>query len=293
MIRALRVPLIVVTVELLAVLPAHAINGSLKVTSFPGGAKVFVDGADTGKTTPMSVSLPVGSHVVKAQIVGSGWSPAESTVTIVEGNNDLSVTLLPALTQGPEGPIGPQGPQGDPGIQGPPGTVTHAAGPCFDNAHRYVDCGNGTVTDTVTGLIWLQNANCFGLQNYTAANQAAAGLADGQCGLTDGSSEGDWRLPTVAEWEATAARAVALNCRFGAPPPKGFPSLTNDLGTACLIEGPTSFAGVQVQSDGPYWSSSATEDFANAAWEMRLVYGIRGLEGKGTSLFVWPVRGGH
>jgi hypothetical protein len=31
--------------------------------------------------------------------------------------------------------------------------------PCFDNLNRYVDCGNGTVTgtvtDTVTGLIWL------------------------------------------------------------------------------------------------------------------------------------------
>jgi hypothetical protein len=121
MIRALRVPLLVLTVELLAVSSVHAANGSLKVTSFPAGAKVFVDGADTGKTTPMSISVAVGTHVVKAQIPGSGWAPAESTVTIVEGNNDLSVTLLPALTQGPEGPPGPEGPEGPDGPPGPPG----------------------------------------------------------------------------------------------------------------------------------------------------------------------------
>ena len=39
---------------------------------------------------------------------------------------------------------------------------TRADGPCFDNTNRYVDCGNGTVTDTVTGLIWLQDADCLG-----------------------------------------------------------------------------------------------------------------------------------
>ena len=290
MIRALRVPLIVVTLELLAVLPAHATNGSLKVTSFPGGAKVFVDGADTGKITPMSVTVSIGTHVVKVQIPGSGWAPAESTATIVEGNNDLSVTLLPALTQGPEGPTGPQGPQGDPGIQGPPGTVTHAAPPCFDNTNRYVDCGNGTVTDTVTGLIWLQNANCFGLKKYAAANQAAADLADGQCDLTDGSSAGDWRLPTKAEWEATIARAVALGCVFGAPAPKGPPSLTNDPGTACLSEGPTSFAGVQ---SSYYWSSSANEVTPNYAWFVNLDNADVFNAVRANVTFVWPVRGGR
>lgn len=115
MVRALRVPLLVLTIELLVSFPAHAASGSLKVTSFPAGAAVSVDGANTGKTTPMSISLLVGTHVVKVEIAASGWAPAESTVTIVEGNNDLSVTLLPALTQGPQGPTGPQGPEGPPG----------------------------------------------------------------------------------------------------------------------------------------------------------------------------------
>src|SRR5262249_32071128 len=50
---------------------------------------------------------------------------------------------------------------------------TRADGPCFDNANRYVDCGNGTVTDTVTGLIWLKQWNCLATDNaWAAANQA-------------------------------------------------------------------------------------------------------------------------
>src|SRR6185312_14565841 len=85
-------------------------NGSLKVTSFPSGANVSVDGADTGKVTPMSLSLAVGDHAVVVSIPDSGWNPDTRTVTIVSGNNDLSVTLLPTLTVGPQGPKGDTGP---------------------------------------------------------------------------------------------------------------------------------------------------------------------------------------
>ena len=67
-----------------------------------------------------------------------------------------------------------------------PTTGTAAAKPdppCFNNIHRYVDCGNGTVHDTVTNLIWLKNANCFGYMYYAAGNNAAAGLEHGERGL--------------------------------------------------------------------------------------------------------------
>lgn len=106
---------------LLLVLVGAAEAGVLKVTSFPSGAEVVVDGVSTGKVTPMSVNLADGDHLVTVQIPGSGWNPDTRTVTVVQGNNDLSVTLLPALTQGPPGPQGPQGEQGVPGPQGPGG----------------------------------------------------------------------------------------------------------------------------------------------------------------------------
>jgi hypothetical protein len=96
-------------------------HGRLKVTSFPTAAHVSVDGVDTGKVTPMSCSVPVGKHMVVVSIPKSGWNPDTRTVEVAEGNNDLSVTLLPMVTVGPMGPIGPAGPAGPQGPVGPAG----------------------------------------------------------------------------------------------------------------------------------------------------------------------------
>jgi len=64
---------------------------------------------------------------------------------------------------------------------------------------RFTDNTNGTVTDNLTGLIWLKNMDCFGLHAWLDALADADGLAAGDCGLTDGSSAGDWRLPNPLE----------------------------------------------------------------------------------------------
>jgi len=104
-------------------------KATLKVTSFPSGASVSVDGHMTGKVTPTSMSLPIGNHSVTVAIAGSGWNPDTRIVNITDGKNDLSVTLLPSMSMGPQGPpgpqgpAGPQGPQGLPGVQGPVGPV--------------------------------------------------------------------------------------------------------------------------------------------------------------------------
>ena len=70
---------------------------------------------------------------------------------------------------------------------------------------RFTDNCNGTVTDNLTGLIWLKNANCFEMIDWNGAMTAVKGLKDGDCGpdpgliLSDGSFPGDWRLPTMEE----------------------------------------------------------------------------------------------
>lgn len=163
--------------------------------------------------------------------------------------------------------------------------ATHAAPPCFDNTRRYVECGNGTVTDTVTGLIWLQQADCLPSEDWGNANPVVARLANGVCGLTDGSSAGDWRLPTRDEWNATIAQALILGCYGAAAPP-----LTNDAGTGCLIGGGSAFTGVVADY---YWSSTTNASLPTNAWSSLLVNGgVYGF-GKGTFLRVWPVRGGR
>jgi len=293
--RILRTMLPISIVVLLVSFSVTAVEAAtLKVSSFPSGAQVSIDGVNTGKVTPMNVSLSEGDHSVTVAIPGSGWNPDTRTVTIVSGNNDLSVTLLPTPTPGPPGPKGDKGDPGPTGPAGPP--AARAAGPCFDNTNRYVDCGNGTVTDTVTGLIWLKHADCLGIGTYAAANNAAAGLKNGDCGgsLTDNSSPGDWRLPTKDEWSATIARAVAIGCTPSGPGVA--PSLTNDAGTGCLLSGGgSSFAGV---ASGLYWSSTSngTDLFGtdpSFAWFARLVDGDVNLALKGFfALRVWPVRGG-
>ena len=56
---------------------------------------------------------------------------------------------------------------------------------------RFTDNGDGTVTDNLTGLIWLKDANCFGTRTWNNALSDSNGLASGSCGLTDGSNAGD------------------------------------------------------------------------------------------------------
>ena len=105
------------------------------------------------------------------------------------GAQGLTGLTGPQGAAGAAGPIGPPGPTGPIGAKGPAGPAgPTAAGACADNANRFVDCGNGTVTDTQTGLIWLKNVACYTTaMDFATANHTAASLQDGQCGLTDGS----------------------------------------------------------------------------------------------------------
>jgi serine/threonine protein kinase len=135
-------------------------------------------------------------------------------------------------------------------------------------SYRYTDNGDGTATDNRTGLIWLKNANCFGKQNWKTAMQRVAKLADGQCGLSDGSKAGDWRLPTKEEWEAMVDKRYIM------------PALSNTY----------AFFGVQANN---YWSSSTYARNMSIAWYVILNNGIVSGYYKNFTSYVWPVRGGH
>lgn len=66
-------------------------------------------------------------------------------------------------------------------------------------APRFIDNGNGTLTDRVTDLVWLRNADCQGVVTWQHALDTAGTLAAGACGLNDGSVAGSWRLPNRKE----------------------------------------------------------------------------------------------
>ncbi len=67
---------------------------------------------------------------------------------------------------------------------------------------RFTDNNDGTVTDGLTGLVWMKNAGCFAPSNWYDALTEANQLASGQCGLTDGSTAGQWRMPNANEVES-------------------------------------------------------------------------------------------
>jgi hypothetical protein len=76
----------------------------------------------------------------------------------------------------------------------------------------------------------------------------AAKVADGQCGLTDGSSAGDWRLPTEAELTAIMdASCVDF----------GHPALIGKSGTGCYATDPWTSPFVAI---GSLWTSTSLPD---------------------------------
>jgi hypothetical protein len=141
---------------------------------------------------------------------------------------------------------------------------------------RFTKNGNGTVTDNLTGLIWLENANCFGGQTWVNAMNSANALASGACGLTDGSTAGQWRLPNRNELLSLTNIAY-----FG-------PAISNTAGTGQWTTGDP-FTSPQ----NYYWSSSSGASNPAYAWLVGVSYGDVYYNGvRSTPYYVWPVRGG-
>ena len=131
-----------------------------------------------------------------------------------------------------------------------------------------------------TGLILLANANCFGTKTWDAAMSAAAGLANGACGLSDGSSAGDWHLPTFP-----GTMYGYLNGQS--------PSIVGQAGELEILYAAKTNAAFSIVQSYHYWS--ATTDAANTvyAWYVHFFNGLVYASFKSGSRYVWPVRGGQ
>ena len=143
---------------------------------------------------------------------------------------------------------------------------------------RFTDNGDGTVVDNLTGLIWLKNANCYGNRSWTNALIDANGLADGSCGLSDGSTAGDWRVPNLKELFSL------VDLRFW------WPAISNTAGTAPWAEGDP-FTGLPTTQYNYYCTSTTQGGPSLNKWGLNIG------EGRplfyNNSCFVWPVRGGQ
>lgn len=137
---------------------------------------------------------------------------------------------------------------------------------------------NGTVADNLTGLVWLQNANCTdtvgGIPKGSAyltwadALRWSNSLASGKCGLTDGSIASQWRLPTRKELQT-----ILDESKFNPAIPAGHP-FSNLLSSS-------------------YWTSTTYADSTTFAWYVSLGDGSVDSDSKTANRYVWPVRNGE
>lgn len=133
------------------------------------------------------------------------------------------------------------------------------------------------MTDNLTGLIWTREAGCEQVpfdHNFDAALEIANELADGQCGLADGSVPGDWRMPNLRELSSL------LDYGENSPAlPEGHP-----------------FVKVIDSAFRPYWTSSAIPLPSGEAWQILMRDGHR-LKADTHPYYgigpIWPVRGGE
>jgi hypothetical protein len=139
-------------------------------------------------------------------------------------------------------------------------------------ASRFIDNKDGTVTDNLTKLIWLKNSNCFGKLDWRDAALAAKGLKEGDCGpnpalvLSDGSSTGDWRLPTMSE----LCTLIDFSRRDPALPNGHF------------------FSDVP---PGYHWSMTTLDYYSEMAWIVYIESGTTCYEDiKNHAGHIWPVR---
>ncbi len=168
------------------------------------------------------------------------------------------------------------------GTPGYPGIPTARAADKLDSNtssnHRFTDNSDGTVTDNLTGLIWLQNANVAGARNWTDALADVENLnRDGTMHGTSagdkskgGGHQNDWRLPNRSELSG-----LTDSSNNNPALPSGYARF---------------FSGVQSDS---YWSGDTLKGGIAYAWVVNLSdHGIMDTANKIETCYVWPVRAG-
>ena len=139
---------------------------------------------------------------------------------------------------------------------------------------RFVDNNDGTITDNLTGLMWLKVANCFSYKPWQQALDVIAEFnanpENFTCGNYYSGKYDDWVLPNVNELS----------------------SLTNSLPELYKWLSNQGFVGVQ---NANYWTSTTYAGNSNHAWTMNMnnshLYG-NGYS-KNNNYYVWPVRAGQ
>jgi hypothetical protein len=224
------------------------VSGTVSYNSGTNTA-TFTPSADLDYITTYTATITTGAEDLAGNALGADY--VWNFTTGAEGGDEGSAVQLPETGQ----------------------TTSYATGDDGDLQRgvswptpRFTDNGDGTVTDELTGLMWLKDADCFGVRTWTQALSDANNLASGSCGLSDGSDAGDWYLPNVNELES--------------------PVNAEESNSATWLNG-QGFTDVQAIN---YWSATTYADDTGGAWNVDMWDGRAFANNKSGSLYVWPVR---
>jgi hypothetical protein len=228
-----------------------------------------VDIGANGASGPQGAPGPVGAQGIQGAAGPVGATGAAGSPGPMGAPGPVGATGLTGAI-GPAGPIGLTGAMGAQGPAGSPGSGSGSASPCPNGnttliSGRYIDCGDQTLADTVTGLMWEKkddtlcpsDLHCsiknFGwtagtttpdgtlFSNFLATlNLESSSAGDASCF----ANHCDWRIPKLAE-----IRSILSNpC----------PDSPSDL---CIDPafGPT-------QNSLGYWSATSLSSNTQSAW---------------------------
>jgi len=126
---------------------------------------------------------------------------------------------------------------------------------------RFVDNGDGTVTDRHSGLMWIKNG---WHRDFFAATTWEEAIT--KCEQFQAAGYGDWTLPTKAQWQ----------------------SLLDDTIQAPSIVEPNPFKNVIIHM--PYWAKDGPLRLLSRRYTTLLYAGTINHQQKDEMAFIWPVR---
>jgi len=136
--------------------------------------------------------------------------------------------------------------------------------------HAYVDHGDGTITDTRTGLMWKRCSEGQSWTGFTCNGYGSTHTWGEALQLTAAASDAgynDWRLPNINELESLVEYCASL------------PAINSDVFPNTPSSG--------------FWSASPYAGYLDGAWGVDFYVGVSGYGSRGSNKWVRAVRGGQ